>query len=174
MNLKNYIRDIPDFPKPGIIFKDISPILKTPKALSYVIDQLSEPFLKKDIDAIAGIEARGFLLSSPLAIKLDKPMIPIRKAGKLPYKAFKTTYDLEYGKDTIEIHKDAINRGDKVLIVDDLLATGGTMNASINLINKAGGVVNDLSFIIELTQLNGRKILSQSNIKTNIHSIIKF
>ena len=173
MNLKEYIRDVPDFPKPGIIFKDISPLLKSPKALSYVIDKLSEPFSKNNIDAIAGVEARGFLLSSPLALKLDKPMIPIRKIGKLPYKTFRVSYDLEYGKDVLEIHKDAINPGDKVLIVDDLLATGGTINACINLINQSGGVVNGLSFIIELTQLKGRKILSRSKVH-NIHSIIQY
>ena len=173
MNLKEYIRDVPDFPKPGIIFKDISPLLKSPKALSYVIDKLSEPFSKNNIDAIAGVEARGFLLSSPLALKLDKPMIPIRKIGKLPYKTFGVSYDLEYGKDVLEIHKDAINPGDKVLIVDDLLATGGTINACINLINQSGGVVNGLSFIIELTQLKGRKILSRSKVH-NIHSIIQY
>lgn len=173
MNLKEYIRDVPDFPKPGIIFKDISPLLKSPKALSYVIDKLSEPFSKNNIDAIAGVEARGFLLSSPLALKLDKPMIPIRKIGKLPYKTFRVSYDLEYGKDSLEIHKDAISPGDKVLIVDDLLATGGTINACINLINQSGGVVNGLSFIIELTQLKGRKILSSSKVH-NIHSIIQY
>ena len=173
MNLKEYIRDIPDFPKPGIIFKDISPLLKSPKALSYTIDMLIEPFSKNNIDIIAGVEARGFLLSTPIALKLNKPMIPIRKIGKLPYKTFDVSYDLEYGKDTIEIHKDAICPGDKVLIVDDLLATGGTINACIKLINIAGGVVKGLSFIIELTQLNGREILSSEN-TNNIHSIIKY
>ena len=173
MDLKDYIRDVPNFPKPGIIFKDISPLLKSPKALSYTIDKLAEPFLKNNIDAIAGVEARGFLLSSPLALKLNKPMIPIRKIGKLPYKTFKICYDLEYGKDALEIHQDAILPGNTVLIVDDLLATGGTINACINLINKAGGVVIGLSFIIELAQLSGRNILLKSQVN-NIHSIIKY
>ncbi len=173
MNLKEYIRDVPDFPKPGIIFKDISPLLKNPKALSYSIDKLIEPFSKNNIDIVAGVEARGFLLSTPISLKLNKPMIPIRKIGKLPYKTFDVSYDLEYGKDTIEIHKDAIRPGDKVLIVDDLLATGGTINACIKLINTAGGVVKGLSFIIELTQLNGREILLNAN-ADKIHSIIKY
>jgi len=173
MNLKNYIRDVPDFPKPGIIFKDISPLLKSPEALTYTIDKLAEPFSKNKIDAIAGVEARGFLLSSPLALKLNKPMILIRKIGKLPHKTLKISYDLEYGKDTLEIHQDSIIPGSKVLIVDDLLATGGTINACINLINKAQGVVIGVSLIIELLQLSGRNVISKSQ-TNNIHSIIKY
>jgi adenine phosphoribosyltransferase len=170
MNLKDKITEYPNFPKKGILFRDFSPILKDPASLSYIADEFSKHFHPKDVDVFAGIESRGFLLATILALKYNKGMIMIRKAGKLPGKTAKLAYTIEYGKDTIEIQKDIIEEGQKVLICDDLLATGGTAKASAKLIEKVGGKITGFAFIIELTGLNGIKGLDKYNCK----SLVKY
>lgn len=166
MNLKEKILDFPNFPKKGILFRDFSPILKDPSALSFIADEFTKYFHPKDVDLFAGIESRGFLLACVLATRYNKGMIMIRKAGKLPGKTTKLSYKIEYGQDTIEIQKDIISKGQKILICDDLLATGGTAKASAKLIEKAGGKVTGFAFIIELTELNGMKGINQYNCKS--------
>jgi adenine phosphoribosyltransferase len=156
MNLKEKIRVIEDFPKPGISFKDITTILNDGEALRYTVDRIIELAKDKNIDVIVGPEARGFLLATPVAYALGAGFVPVRKPGKLPADTIKFEYDLEYGNDALEIHKDAIKPGQRVLIVDDLLATGGTISAVAKLVEQLGGEVVALSFIIELTGLNGR------------------
>ena len=138
MHLRDYIRNIPDFPKPGIQFKDITPLLKSPEAFNEAIDGFASYCAARRIDLVAGIEARGFLLAAPLAQRLEKPLIPVRKSGKLPYDTYGVTYDLEYGEDSVEIHRDAVSGGQRVLVVDDLIATGGTAAATARLIEEAG------------------------------------
>ncbi|MBI4974375.1 MAG: adenine phosphoribosyltransferase [Candidatus Omnitrophica bacterium] len=157
--LESYIRDIPGFPKDGIIFKDITPLLKDGKKFREAVDAIADEFKGKKIDSILSVEARGFIFGSALAYKLGVGIIPIRKKGKLPFKTHAVTYDLEYGKDTLEIHQDAIGKGDNVLIVDDLLATGGTTRAVIDLVEKLGGKISGIAFLIELTALKGREKL---------------
>ncbi len=166
--LKKYIRDIADFPKPGIVFRDITTLLKEPGAVKITLGQLYE--LSKDlkISKVAGIEARGFFFGAMLAEKLNAGFVPIRKPGKLPSITESKTYDLEYGNDTIEIHKDAIQRGERVLIHDDLLATGGTALAAAGLVERLGGDVIQLSFIIELSFLKGREKLKGYDVKSLI------
>ena len=159
MDLKPYIREIPDFPTPGIMFRDITPLLKDPAAFKYVIDCLSERYAGSGIDAIVGMEARGFLFGPLLAYKMGKPLVLARKEGKLPAKTLKADYSLEYGTNVVEIHEDDITPGQEVLIVDDLLATGGTLAAAAQLVERAGGRVNGMALIIELTGLEGRKRL---------------
>lgn len=170
MNLKEKIDEFPNFPKKGILFRDFSPILKDPSALSYIVDEFSKYFHPKDIDLFAGIESRGFLLACALAIRYNKGMIMIRKAGKLPGKTTKLSYKIEYGKDAVEVQKHALEEGQRILICDDLLATGGTAKASAKLIEKIGGKVVGFAFIIELTELNGSKGISNYNIK----SLVKY
>ncbi len=170
MNLKDKIADYPNFPKKGILFRDFSPILKDPSASDYVADEFSKHFHPKDIDVFAGIESRGFIIASILASRYNKGMIMIRKAGKLPGKTTKLSYTIEYGKDAIEIQKDAIKEGEKVLICDDLLATGGTAKASAKLIEKIGGKIAGFAFIIELVDLNGIKGISKYDCK----SLVKY
>jgi adenine phosphoribosyltransferase len=159
MELRDYIRNIPDFPKPGIQFKDITPLLKNPDAFREVVETIAQYCTKVAVDAIAGIEARGFLLAGALAYNLRKPLIPVRKEGKLPFLTNKVTYELEYGNDTIEIHQDAVTNGQNVVIVDDLLATGGTMAATARLIETSGARVAAMIVLIELIDLNGRDLL---------------
>ena len=156
MNFRDCIREIPDFPKEGIIFKDITPIFKNPAAFKDMIDELYESVKDFDFDYIAAIEARGFLVGTPLALKLNKGFIPIRKKGKLPGEVVRASYDLEYGSNTIEMHKDAFEPGSKILIMDDLLATGGTVSAAIDLVRGLEGEVVGLAFLMELGFLNGR------------------
>ncbi|MDH3313126.1 MAG: adenine phosphoribosyltransferase [Nitrosopumilus sp.] len=170
MNLKDRIAEYPNFPKKGILFRDFSPILKDPSALSEIADEFSKYFHTKDIDVFAGIESRGFILACILASRYNKGMMMIRKAGKLPGKTVKLAYTIEYGKDTIEIQKDIIEKGQRVLICDDLLATGGTAKASAKLIEKVGGEIAGFAFIIELTELNGMKGISNYNCK----SLVKY
>ena len=170
MNLKDKITEYPDFPKKGILFRDFSPILKDPSALSFIADEFSKHFHSNDIDVFAGIESRGFILASILASRYNKGTIMIRKVGKLPGKTAKLSYTIEYGKDTIEIQKDIIKKGERILICDDLLATGGTAKAAANLIEKNGGKVSGLAFIIELTDLKGIKGISNYNCK----SLVKY
>lgn len=166
MNLSEKIRSIPDFPKEGILFKDITPLLKDKVALKEAIEKMADLFRDYDIDYIVGIEARGFLVGTPLAIELDKGFIPIRKPGKLPHDVLNVSYELEYGKNEIEIHKDSINKGDKILIVDDLLATGGTTLAATEMVEKLGGEVVGCAFLLELESLNGRELLKDYEVKS--------
>jgi adenine phosphoribosyltransferase len=168
INLEKYIRSIPDWPKKGILFRDITPLLADPKAFAAAIDALCTGFTNADIEYVAAVEARGFIFGAAVARKLRAGFVPIRKKGKLPYKTKSVTYDLEYGTDTLEVHCDAINNGVKVLMVDDLLATGGTMAAACKLIEKIGGQIVGISFLIELSELAGRGKLSEYNVKTVI------
>jgi adenine phosphoribosyltransferase len=156
MDLTQYIRDIPDFPKPGIQFKDITPLLAEPKAFARAIEQLCEHFVGRPIDSIAAAEARGFLFAAPMALRLGKPLVPLRKPGKLPYKTHALQYDLEYGSAELQVHTDGVSQGSHVLLVDDVLATGGTMQAGCRLIEKAGGRVAGCAFLVELAFLHGR------------------
>ena len=164
MDLAKTIRSVPDFPVPGILFYDITTLLKNPTALKATIDQLTDYYQGKEIDVIAGIESRGFIFGIPLAYQLGIGFIPVRKPGKLPAATTAESYELEYGTNTLEIHMDAIEKGQKVLVVDDLLATGGTAKATCNLIEKLGGQVAGLAFIIELNFLNGREKLKEYDI----------
>ncbi len=154
-DLKKLIRDIPDFPKKGIIFKDITTLLKEGNSFKEAVDKLAESVKGKKIDHVVSVEARGFIFGSALAYKLGTGIIPVRKPGKLPYKTYQVTYDLEYGQDTLTMHQDAIKPGEKVLIVDDLLATGGTTAATIELVKKLKGEIVGIVFLIELTFLKG-------------------
>jgi adenine phosphoribosyltransferase len=156
MDLKQHIRGIPDFPTPGILFYDISPLLAHPEAWQTTVERLAEIVHAHEPDVLAGIESRGFLVAAPLALKLNKGFIMVRKQGKLPGATLPYTYDLEYGTDTIEIQADAVEPGQKVFLLDDLLATGGTMNAAAQLLRSAGAEVTGAACIIELTFLNGR------------------
>jgi len=164
LNLADFIRDIPDFPKPGIIFKDITPLLADPPAFREAMRLLTAHYEGQPFDAVAAAEARGFLFASPLALTLDKPLIPLRKPGKLPYQTHSFRYELEYGTAELQVHTDAIVAGHRVLLVDDLLATGGTMEASCKLIEKAGGSVAGCAFLVELTFLGGRQRLKQHEV----------
>jgi adenine phosphoribosyltransferase len=159
MDLASYIRDIPDFPKPGILFKDITPLLAEPRAYAEAIDRLGVHFRPEDLDVVAAAEARGFLFAAPLALRLQKPFVPLRKPGKLPHKTHALRYELEYGSAELQVHIDAVTPGARVLLVDDLLATGGTMAAACQLVEKAGGHVHACAFLIELTFLAGRERL---------------
>lgn len=159
MDLHEYIRNIPDFPKPGIQFKDITPLLGDPSAFGYACARLAAHFATRPIDAIAAAEARGFLFAAPMALELRKPLIPLRKPGKLPYKTHSYRYDLEYGSAELHMHVDGVKPGANVLLVDDVLATGGTMAAACKLIEQAGATVAGCAFLLELGFLNGRKLL---------------
>lgn len=160
MNLKQHIRHVPDFPKPGILFYDITTLLRDPHGFKATIDLLATPYEGERIDQVIGIESRGFILGGAVAERLHAGFIPIRKPGKLPSKAIRETYDLEYGKDALEIHADAVETGQRVLIVDDVLATGGTARAATQLVKELGGKVHGLAFLIELIGLNGRSKLA--------------
>lgn len=170
--VKEAIRDVKDFPKEGILFKDITPILEDPELTAEVTKGLLEPFRKEQLDAIIGIESRGFFWGLLMAQELNVPFIPIRKAGKLPYKTIQHEYDLEYGSATIEVHEDAIKSGSKVLIHDDLLATGGTAAAAAKLVKKRNAEVIGFSFLVILNFLNGKDVLQPIN--HSIHSIIDY
>lgn len=169
--VKSMIRDIPDFPKPGIIFKDITTAIKCPKTFKRIIDHFTEQFKDAGIDYVAGIESRGFIFGAPLAYNLGAGLVVIRKPGKLPAKVERVSYDLEYGSDSIEIHSDAIEQGKKVLIIDDLLATGGTCGAACELVKKVGGDPVAMAFVIELGFLNGREKLPSG---IDIYSMIQY
>jgi adenine phosphoribosyltransferase len=160
MDLTAYIRDIPDFPKPGILFKDITPLLAEPAAFQASIEQLADHYRPMAPDAIAAVEARGFLFAGPLALLLNKPLIPLRKPGKLPYRTHALEYELEYSTAELHIHIDAVKPNARVLLVDDVLATGGTMAAGCKLVEKAGGQVLSTAFLVELGFLEGRKKLT--------------
>jgi adenine phosphoribosyltransferase len=154
--LKEHIRDIPDFPKPGVVFKDITPLLADSKAFTAVVDQLSEHFEGRPVDKVLGIEARGFIIAAPIAYRLGAGFVPVRKAGKLPWEIEKEEYELEYGNDLLEIHRDAVQPGERALLIDDVMATGGTAAATIRLVEKLGGNIVGLGFVIELAFLGGR------------------
>ncbi|MCG2791727.1 MAG: adenine phosphoribosyltransferase [Actinomycetia bacterium] len=170
MDLKQKIRNIPDFPKKGVVFRDITTLLGDAEAFKYSVDRMVEYWRGKKIDAVLGAEARGFIFGAVIAYKLDVGFIPVRKPGKLPYKTCQASYDLEYGKNILQMHIDAIKKGDKILIVDDLVATGGTAKAKVELVEKMGGEVVGFCFLIELEFLNPRKILKDYD----IFSLIKY
>ena len=159
MNLQDYIRDIQDFPKPGIGFKDITPLLNSPKASQFCLEILVNSLENIKIDKVVGVESRGFFFGTLLAQKLNAGFVPVRKPNKLPYETISASYELEYGSDTLEMHIDAIQKGDKVLIHDDVLATGGTAKAVCELVEQLGGEIVQMNFIMELTFLNGREKL---------------
>lgn len=170
-DLARFIRDVPDFPRKGILFKDITPLIKEPQAFHAAIDRLAAPWEGHSIDVVVGVESRGFLFAAPLAYKLGAGFVPVRKAGRLPSEALSISYDLEYGSNSVEIHRDAIKPDQRVLVVDDLLATGGTILATTKLIEQLGGKVIGLSFLVELSYLEGRKNLADG---WPIHSLITY
>jgi len=168
--LKRLIRDIPDFPKPGILFRDITPLLADPSGIAMAVELLANPFRGKNIDLVVGAESRGFIFGTAVACCLSAGFVIVRKPGKLPHKRISMSYDLEYGKDTLEMHADAIVANQRVLIVDDLLATGGTMRACCDLVTKLGGTIAGIAVLIELTGLDGR-----GKLKPNaVHSVVKY
>ncbi len=168
MDLKDYVRSVPDFPKPGIMFRDITPILKSPVAMAEVIDRMAAPYRDQNITTIMAAEARGFVFGVPLAMELGAGFIPVRKPGKLPGATHKSRYELEYGSDSLEIHQDAIERGDRILLVDDLLATGGTVGACLQLAGLQEATIVGAVFVIELSFLKGRERLSPLQITSLI------
>ena len=168
--LRKHIRDIADFPKPGIIFRDVTPLLLEPAALEAAIEALSQPFRNLRVDRVLGIESRGFIVGAPVALSLGVGFGLVRKSGKLPYQVHRVSYDLEYGTDTVEMHVDTVEKGHRVLIVDDLIATGGTAAAAVKLAREAGGEVIGCSFLVELTALEGRKLLDVEP----IHTVIRY
>lgn len=170
MDLSKYIRDINDYPKKGIIFKDLTPLWKDHEALRYAVDTLAKMVSHEKIDLIVGAESRGFMIGTALAYKMNVGFIPVRKPGKLPWKTISAEYELEYGTDTLFMHEDAINKGDKILIVDDLIATGGTSLAMIEMTEKLGGIVVGSAFIVELSFLNGCDKIS----KYPTYSLLKY
>ena len=169
-SIADRIRDVPDFPKKGILFKDITPVLSDIDTLRASVKEMAAPFMNLEIDVVVGIESRGFIFGAPIADVLDCSFVPVRKSGKLPWKTERVSYELEYGTDALEIHEDAITEGQNVLIVDDLLATGGTAEATCKLVSKLGGNIKGLSLLIELEGLNGRKRLNQYN----VHSLVQY
>jgi adenine phosphoribosyltransferase len=162
--LKEAIRTIPDFPKPGVLFRDITPILQKPDLFRRVIKAFADRYKDASIDVVTAVEARGFIFGAPLALELNASFVPMRKKGKLPYKTLSITYELEYGEDTIEMHVDAISEGQRVLVFDDVLATGGTALAMVKLVEQAGGNVVEIAFLIELVDLKGREKLAGYNV----------
>ena len=157
--MRNYIRDIPDFPEPGILFRDITPLLRNPRAFNYAIDRLVDRFSQDSFDTVVAVESRGFLFGAPLACRMGKPFVPVRKPGKLPGVTSSAQYSLEYGSDVLEIHVDDIEPGGRVVVLDDLLATGGTLMAAARLVEGCGGVVTGMGLVIELMDLGGRERL---------------
>jgi adenine phosphoribosyltransferase len=157
--LRTSIRDIPDFPKPGVTFRDITPLLNDPAAFTAAIDALVEPFVGIGVDRVLGVEARGFIFAAPVAYRLGVGLVPVRKAGKLPWEIEREEYVLEYGTDLLEIHRDAVSPGERVLIVDDVLATGGTAAATARLVHRLGGIVIGFAFLLDLAFLDGRSQL---------------
>ena len=168
LDLRQFIRLVPDFPKPGIVFRDITPLLANSAALDQAVSQLAEPYRQRNIDIVAAVESRGFIFGAAVARQLQAGFVPIRKPGKLPAATASATYQLEYGTDTIEIHTDAISPGQRVLLVDDLLATGGTMAAACQLVQGLGGQIVAVAFLIELAFLHGRERLADHDILTLI------
>lgn len=170
VDLRAFVRDVPDFPKPGILFRDVTPLLADPRALAAAVRGLVEPFRGRSIDKVLGIESRGFVFGPPVALALDAGFVLVRKAGKLPWKTRRVTYDLEYGTDTVEMHEDALRPGERVLVVDDLIATGGTAAAAVQLAREAGALVVGCSFLVELTALDGRAQLGVDD----VHVLLRY
>lgn len=168
--LLNLIRDVPDYPKPGILFRDITPLLRDPAGLSLSVELMTQPYRNKHIDIVVGAESRGFIFGTAVARNLSAGFVPIRKPGKLPCAKRGVTYALEYGTDTLEIHEDAIEKGQRVLMVDDLLATGGTMKACCELVEQLGGQIISVAFLIELAGLNGRDKLRE----WDVYSVLRY
>ena len=167
--LTELVRDIPDFPEPGIMFRDITPLLGDVDAFRYVVDALADEFAGETIDRVLGIEARGFLLAAPIAYRLGAGLVPVRKTGKLPHDTHRESYQLEYGDDALELHTDALSHGESCLVVDDVLATGGTASATGRLVEKLGGHLAGYSFLIELDALEGRSRLGDDHVHSLIH-----
>ncbi len=172
VDLKNYVRDVPDFPKKGILFKDLTPVWKDPAAFRSMVDQLADPYRTEEVEVIAGIESRGLILGSALAYTLGTGLVPVRKEGKLPWKTVRASYSLEYGQATTELHADAFKPDARVLIVDDLLATGGTAEAAIQLVRKLEGKIVGLAFLVELGFLKGRQRLEKLGVE--VFSLIQY
>jgi adenine phosphoribosyltransferase len=172
MDLKTFVRDIPGYPKPGIVFKDLTPLWKDPAAFRVMVERLAEQFKSAKVETVAAIESRGLILGSPMAYVLGAGLVPIRKAGKLPWNTVKASYVLEYGSATSELHTDAFRAGTRVLIVDDLLATGGTAEAAVKLVQELKGQIVGLTFLVELVFLKGRQRLSANGVE--IFSLIQF
>lgn len=170
--IKEHIASIPDYPKPGVIFRDVTTLIDDPEAFAMSIELLAEPFLNAGITKVVGTEARGFIFGAPLALKLGVGFVPVRKPGKLPRAVYQQHYELEYGRDTLEIHKDAISSGDRVLMVDDLLATGGTLDATVRLIRLCGGQVDHAAFVIGLPDLGGFEKLAALGVKS--HYLVEY
>ena len=170
MDFSKLIRDIPNWPRPGILFKDISPLLNDPSGLAMAVEQMANPYRRMGVDLVAGAESRGFIFGTALAQVLSAGFVPIRKPNKLPYRTISIEYTLEYGTDKLEVHEDAVQAGQRVLLVDDLLATGGTMQASCNLIQRLGGDIVGITVLIELAELGGRQKLEPYG---NIHDVLQ-
>ncbi len=170
MDYKARVREVPDFPKPGILFYDITPLLKDPQCFQGIMEELADKFRDAGIDKIVGIESRGFIFGSPLAIRLNAGFVPVRKPGKLPADVYEVKYNLEYGSNSLAIHRDAVEEGERVLIVDDLLATGGTASATVHLLRQLGAHIVGVAFLVELLDLKGRKKLDGCE----IHSLIAY
>lgn len=167
-HLKALVRDVPDFPIPGILFRDVTPLLRDAGALAEVVDRMAEAYRGERIELVAGIESRGFILAVPLALKLGAGFVPVRKPGRLPAEKVTREYALEYGKNSLELHRDAVEPGERILLVDDLLATGGTAQASTHLIEELGGEVAGVAFLIELEALRGRELLAEYDVRSLI------
>ena len=170
LDLKSFIRDIPDFPKPGILFRDITPLLASPEAFRAAIQQMAEHFRDSDLHSVVAAEARGFIFAAPLALELNIRFVPVRKPGKLPHDTHTFSYDLEYGSDTLEMHVDGVEPGQRVLVVDDLLATGGTIEACCKLVERSGAAVVGCAFLIELVSLGGAQRIAPRR----VHSLIRY
>jgi adenine phosphoribosyltransferase len=170
IDLKSRIRHVPDFPKPGILFYDVTTLLRDPQGFRAALDQVSAPFRDRGITLVVGIESRGFILGAAVADRLGAGFVPVRKPGKLPSACVRASYELEYGTDSLEMHRDAIDNGQRILIVDDLLATGGTARATVDLVKSIGGVVDGIAFLIELAALNGRAKLQGEK----IHAVLQY
>ncbi|HEX2091031.1 MAG TPA: adenine phosphoribosyltransferase [Longimicrobiaceae bacterium] len=167
-HLKSLVRDVPDFPIPGILFRDVTPLLRDPRGLAEVVDRLADEHRDTGIDLVAGIESRGFIFGAPLALRLGVGFVPVRKKGKLPADRVSCEYALEYGSNCLELHRDAVEPGQRILVVDDLLATGGTARASAQLVEELGGVVAGMAFVIELEFLGGRRVLDGYDVRSLI------
>jgi len=167
-DLRRSIRSIPDFPKPGIMFRDITTLLANPEAFEEAVRRMAAPYARGDVDLVVGAESRGFIFGAPIALRLGAGLVLVRKSGKLPAETLSVTYDLEYGTDTVEMHRDALAEGDRVLMVDDLLATGGTMAASCDLVEQAGGHIVGVEFLIELAFLSGREKLAKYPVRSQV------
>jgi adenine phosphoribosyltransferase len=168
--LTSHVRDIPDFPKPGVVFRDITPLLADVDAFRFTVDAIADHFAGHGVDRVLGVEARGFIVAAPVAYRFGAAFVPVRKAGKLPWEIEREEYELEYGTDLLEVHRDAVTPGDRVLVVDDVLATGGTAAATVRLAEKLGGEVVGLGFVIELAFLGGRAKLADHD----VHSLITY